>query len=83
MRAFAIIKKLELLCNLWAVWEQASNLFHCLRKFDDMGIDVVFAEALPRGGAGDAVMNRLYRAAGGAIRMCGTDLPGTPRTASE
>ncbi|MBS5842204.1 MAG: threonylcarbamoyl-AMP synthase [Clostridiales bacterium] len=63
--------------------QQASNLFHCLRKFDDMGIDVVFAEALPRGGAGDAVMNRLYRAAGGAIRMCGTDLPGTPRTASE
>ena len=34
--------------------QQASNLFHCLRKFDDMGIDVVFAEALPRGGAGDA-----------------------------
>jgi hypothetical protein len=32
-----------------------------------MGVDVVFAEALPRGGAGDAVMNRLYRAAGGNI----------------
>lgn len=47
--------------------QQASNLFHCLRRFDDLGVDVVFAEALPRGGAGDAVMNRLYRAAGGNI----------------
>ena len=47
--------------------QQASNLFHCLRRFDDMGVDMVFAEALPRGGAGDAVMNRLYRAAGGNI----------------
>ena len=63
--------------------QQASNLFHCLRKFDDMGIDVVFAEALPRGGAGDAVMNRLYRAAGGAIILCGGELPGTTQTASE
>lgn len=50
--------------------QQASNLFHCLRRFDDLGIDVVLAEALPRGGAGDAVMNRLYRAAGGNIVEC-------------
>lgn len=50
--------------------KQASNLFHCLRRFDDMGVNVVFAEALPRGGAGDAVMNRLYRAAGGNIVEC-------------
>jgi len=63
--------------------QQASNLFHCLRKFDDLEIDVVFAEALPRGGAGDAVMNRLYRAAGGHVVMCGGDLPGTPQAASE
>lgn len=47
--------------------EQASNLFHCLRRFDDMGVNMVFAEALPKGGTGDAVMNRLYRAAGGNI----------------
>lgn len=47
--------------------QQASNLFHCLRRFDDMGVDMVFAEAVPKGGAGDAVMNRLYRAAGGKI----------------
>lgn len=63
--------------------QQASNLFHCLRRFDDLGIDVVFAEALPRSGAGDAVMNRLYRAAGGAVVLCGADSPGTPRDASE
>lgn len=50
--------------------QQASNLFHCLRKFDDLGIDVILAEALPMCGAGDAVMNRLYRAAGGKIVVC-------------
>lgn len=63
--------------------QQASNLFHCLRRFDDLGIDVVLAEALPRGGAGDAVMNRLYRAAGGALILCGTELPGTSLTSSD
>ena len=47
--------------------QQASNLFHCLRSFDEMQVDFVFAEAVPSGGAGDAVMNRLYRAAGGNI----------------
>ena len=68
---------------LHAFRQQASNLFHCLRRFDDLGLDVVFAEALPRSGAGDAVMNRLYRAAGGAVVLCGADSPGTPRAASE
>ena len=51
--------------------QQASNLFHCLRRFDGMGVDVILAEALPSGGAGDAVMNRLYRAAGGTVVICG------------
>lgn len=46
---------------------QAANLFSALRKFDDLDVEVVFAEALPLGGAGDAVMNRLYRSAGGRI----------------
>ncbi len=46
---------------------QASRLFGCLRKFDEYGVDVVFVEAVPTSGVGDAVMNRLYRAAGGRL----------------
>ena len=63
--------------------QQASNLFHCLRRFDEMEIDVVLAEALPRGGAGDAVMNRLYRAAGGMVIPCKMEAPGTTQAASD
>ncbi len=47
--------------------KQASNLFLCLRKFDELGVKQVFAESVPYVGVGDAVMNRLYRAAGGNI----------------
>ena len=46
---------------------QAAALFASLRKFDELGADKVFAEAVPSGGVGDAVMNRLFRAAGGKI----------------
>lgn len=42
----------------------AANLFSCLRKFDELKVDVVFAEAVSLNGIGDAIMNRLYRAAG-------------------
>jgi len=43
---------------------QSAKLFSGLRKFDELGVDVVFAEAVPETGVGDAVMNRMYRAAG-------------------
>ena len=49
---------------------QASNLFRLLREFDERGVAKVFAEALPTGGVGDAVMNRLFRACGGNIVKC-------------
>jgi L-threonylcarbamoyladenylate synthase len=49
---------------------QASNLFRLLREFDERGVAKVFAEALPTGGVGDAVMNRLYRACGGNVINC-------------
>jgi L-threonylcarbamoyladenylate synthase len=47
--------------------EQASRLYDCLRKFDELKADVVFAEAIENKGVGDAIMNRLYRAAGGRL----------------
>ncbi|MCL6558801.1 MAG: threonylcarbamoyl-AMP synthase [Firmicutes bacterium] len=42
----------------------ASNLFNTLRKFDEMGVDVILAEAVESTGIGLAVMNRLRKAAG-------------------
>jgi len=49
---------------------QAASLFTALRRFDELGAVKVFAEAVPTGGVGDAVMNRLYRAAGGRVIDC-------------
>ena len=46
------------------------NLFARLREFDSLGVDAVLAEAVPAVGIGNAVMNRLYRAAGGKVIIC-------------
>lgn len=46
------------------------RLFDCLRTFDAQQVQVVFAEAVSEDGVGDAVMNRLFRAAGGRIIEC-------------
>ena len=45
----------------------AARLFECLRRFDEAGAEVILAEALPEEGVDDAVMNRMFRAAGGKI----------------
>ena len=53
----------------------AARLFGALRKFDAEGADVIFAHALEKKGIDDAVMNRMFRAAGGAetaVRPDGT-----------
>lgn len=47
--------------------EIARNLFDCLRKFDDMKVDVIFAEGFSEEGFGQAIMNRLLKAAGHKI----------------
>lgn len=47
--------------------EAARRLYAALRHFDDAGAEVIFAEALPETGLGRAVMNRLYKAAGGRV----------------
>lgn len=43
--------------------EYAKNLFSALREFDELGVEVVFAEFCVDDGYGLAVKNRLYKAA--------------------
>ncbi|MBO8126090.1 MAG: threonylcarbamoyl-AMP synthase [Firmicutes bacterium] len=45
----------------------AQNLFAILREVDKAGADVIYAEAVGTAGIGAAVMNRLYKAAGGRV----------------
>ncbi|MGB9804692.1 L-threonylcarbamoyladenylate synthase, partial [Desulfofundulus sp.] len=45
----------------------ASRLFAALRRFDELGVDIILAEGIEPRGLGLAVMNRLRRAAGGRI----------------
>ena len=42
----------------------AARLFDTLREFDHMGADYIFGECFPTEGVGQAVMNRLMKAAG-------------------
>ena len=44
--------------------EIARHLFRILREFDDDEIQVIFAESFPQAGIGQAIMNRLLKAAG-------------------
>lgn len=45
----------------------ARDLFDNLRRFDDLGVDVIIAQAFPETGMGLAIMNRLLKAAGGRV----------------
>ena len=47
--------------------EAAHNLFRCLRLCDQEGADLIYAVAPPRKGVGEAVYNRLLKAAGGNV----------------
>lgn len=47
--------------------EYAQNLFSALRKFDDLGVETVFAEFCEKDGYGLAVKNRLYKSAGNKV----------------
>lgn len=42
----------------------AKELYRILREFDDEGMDVIYSEAFAESGIGQAVMNRLLKAAG-------------------
>ncbi|MDZ5471798.1 L-threonylcarbamoyladenylate synthase [Bacillus sp. 31A1R] len=42
----------------------ASHLYTALRSFNDAGVNVIFSEMFPNEGVGQAIMNRLLKAAG-------------------
>lgn len=45
----------------------ASNLYHTLRKFNEAEVDIIYSEMFPNDGVGQAIMNRLEKAAGHQI----------------
>jgi L-threonylcarbamoyladenylate synthase len=46
----------------------ARDLYACLRAFDDTAVQIILSESFPEaGGLGEAVMNRLRKAAGGRV----------------
>ncbi|WP_409303233.1 L-threonylcarbamoyladenylate synthase [Peribacillus sp. SCS-155] len=45
----------------------AAGLYDTLRRFDDLGVDIIFGEVYPENGIGQAIMNRLMKAAGNHI----------------
>lgn len=49
----------------------AQNLYACLRRFDQWGATLIYAEAISAAGVGEAVMNRLHKACGGRIQIEG------------
>jgi L-threonylcarbamoyladenylate synthase len=42
----------------------AHNLFSVLREFDDLEVDVIYSESFAKDHLGQAIMNRLMKAAG-------------------
>ena len=42
----------------------AHNLYAILRQFDDVGVDIIYGETFDEDGLGQAIMNRLLKAAG-------------------
>jgi L-threonylcarbamoyladenylate synthase len=45
----------------------AVKLYEALRSFNTAGVDIIFSEMFPNEGVGDAIMNRLMKAAGHQI----------------
>ncbi|WP_026695985.1 L-threonylcarbamoyladenylate synthase [Peribacillus kribbensis] len=45
----------------------ASGLYFTLRQFDDLDVELIFSEVFPVEGIGQAIMNRLSKAAGGRL----------------
>ena len=56
--------------------EIAENLFKVLRKFDDTDVDLIIAESINTEGIGEAVMNRLCKAAGYNLHYAYADQEG-------
>lgn len=45
----------------------AKNLYSVLREFDDLDVDVIYSESFTSAGIGQAIMNRMLKAAGHQI----------------
>jgi L-threonylcarbamoyladenylate synthase len=45
----------------------AAELYDVLRKFDNEEVDIIFSESFPQSGVGEAIMNRLLKAAGNQV----------------
>lgn len=48
----------------WQEEQIAKHLFRILREFDDEGVQIIYAESFEQKGVGQAIMNRLLKAAG-------------------
>lgn len=45
----------------------AGRLYEVLREFNTTSVDIIFSETFPREGVGEAIMNRLLKAAGNKV----------------
>lgn len=52
----------------------AAHLYKILRMFDEKRMDYIFSESFFVGELGDAIMNRLTKAAGGKVFICSMDI---------
>lgn len=52
----------------------AAHLYKILRGFDEKNMDYIFSESFFVGELGDAIMNRLTKAAGGKVFICSMDI---------
>jgi L-threonylcarbamoyladenylate synthase len=57
-------QKIEVLSSRGDLQEAAANLFACLHRLDEAGLDMIYAEAVPDTGLGRAIMDRLRKAQG-------------------
>lgn len=55
-------RAVEVLSSTGSMAEAAANLFSCLRRLDSLGLDVIYAEAVPEHNLGRAIMERLRKA---------------------
>ncbi len=58
-----LVDRLQYLSTTGDMREAAANLFDCLHRLDEAGVDVIIAERVPEEGLGRAIMNRLQKAA--------------------
>ena len=57
-------RKVEILSDRGDLREAAARFFACLHELDKAGLAIIYAEPVPEIGLGQAIMNRLRKAAG-------------------